>query len=115
MPNNPNYPQPPADLEGEQLIEWERVVAEMDAAGTLAPKCRALLTLYVQAWSIVQATNKYVVAYGPVVKCSGQIRASQFYKTWREAVTTCNSLLVNLGLTVTKLPTEKKEAEELEI
>src|SRR3954470_21760702 len=112
---DPNRPTPPENLDGEQLLEWHRVCDEMEAAGCLDKKCRALLTLYVQSWAIAHECNKYVVQLGPIIRCFGQPRPSPFYKVWREATSTCNSLLVNLGLTASKGTGEKKESEELEI
>src|SRR2546430_1411368 len=90
--------KPPENLEGEALLEWQRIVAEMDAAGTLDRKYRRLILRYCQPWAVAQESHKYVVQLGPVVKSFGQVRASPFYRVWREATATCNALLVNLGL-----------------
>lgn len=44
-------PRPPADLDGEALAEWKRVVPELESLGLVTVLDRAYLVAYCEAWS----------------------------------------------------------------
>lgn len=62
-----NRPQPPEDLDGEALLEWGRIVGDLDAAGILDGADRAILTLYCRTWAVWFAAARVVAVDGPVV------------------------------------------------
>lgn len=110
-----NHPQPPEELDGEALLEWHRIVAELDAAGTLDKTDRAILTLYAQTWATHHAAARAVAQHGSVIKWpNGMPGPSPFYKVAKETAGQLRGLLADLGLT----PTSRKagtagEEEEL--
>lgn len=95
-----NRPQPPEDLGGESLLEWGRIVAELEAAGRLDATDRALLTVYVECWATYQQAVRGLTTWGPVVRyANGVPGASPFYKTARECAAQLAKLLAEMCLT----------------
>jgi len=95
-------PPPPPEIEGEALLEWERVCNELDSLGQLATTDRAVLTLYVQTWAVFQKATEGIVKHGPVIKLPNQIVcASPFYNIQKESGKQLRGLLCDLGLTPT--------------
>ncbi|MFC9231028.1 phage terminase small subunit P27 family [Streptomyces decoyicus] len=60
-------PRPPADLKGEALAEWGRIVPELDGLGLLAKVDRAYLVAYCEAWATFNAAREAMAEYGPLV------------------------------------------------
>ncbi|MCP9207818.1 phage terminase small subunit P27 family [Streptomyces cucumeris] len=60
-------PRPPADLKGEALAEWGRIVPELDGLGLLARVDRAYLVAYCEAWATFNAAREAMAEYGPLV------------------------------------------------
>ncbi|MEV5080320.1 phage terminase small subunit P27 family [Streptomyces sp. NPDC056159] len=60
-------PRPPADLKGEALAEWGRIVPELDKLGLLTKVDRAYLVAYCEAWSTFDAAREAMAEYGPLV------------------------------------------------
>lgn len=114
-----NRPKAPPEVQGEALLEWERVCDELDAAGRLDRADRAVLTLYAQTWEIYQQAMRAVSSHGAVVKWpNGTPGASPFYKVSRETAFQLQKLLADLGLTPAARTKVKAVAEvpaELEI
>lgn len=95
-----NRPKAPPEVQGEALLEWERVCNELDAAGRLDKADRAVLVLYTQTWEIYIAAMRGVGAHGAVVKHpNGVAGPSPFYKVSRETAFQLQKLLADLGLT----------------
>jgi P27 family predicted phage terminase small subunit len=95
-----NRPRPPEDMDGEALLEWDRVCDELAAAGRLDSTDRALLTIYCQTWAIYQTVMRRVAKDGPVVKHNnGVAGASPFYTVSREMAGHLRRLLSDMGLT----------------
>jgi P27 family predicted phage terminase small subunit len=92
-------PQPPETLDGEGLLEWHRIVDELDDAGRLDKADRALLTLYAQTWEQYQAAIRGVAKYGAVIKYTSNVGPSPHYKVAKELAAQLRGLLNDLGLT----------------
>jgi P27 family predicted phage terminase small subunit len=60
-------PRPPADLKGEALAEWGRIVPELDRLGLLTLVDRAYLVAYCEAWASFNAAREALSEYGPLV------------------------------------------------
>ena len=60
-------PRPPADLKGEALAEWGRIVPELDRLGLLTKVDRAYLVAYCEAWATFNAAREAMAEYGPLV------------------------------------------------
>lgn len=60
-------PRPPADLKGEALAEWGRIVPELDRLGLLTKVDRAYLVAYCEAWSAFNSAREALAEYGPLV------------------------------------------------
>lgn len=60
-------PLPPAQLVGEALAEWGRIVPELDRLGLLTVVDRAYLVAYCEAWATFDAARQAIAEYGPLV------------------------------------------------
>ncbi|MBK3559323.1 phage terminase small subunit P27 family [Streptomyces sp. MBT56] len=60
-------PRPPADLKGEALAEWGRIVPELDRLGLLTKVDRAYLVAYVESWASFNAAREALAEHGPLV------------------------------------------------
>lgn len=60
-------PLPPADLQGEALAEWGRIVPELDSLGMLTKVDRAYLVAYCEAWSTFNDARQAMREHGPLV------------------------------------------------
>ena len=93
-------PRPPEDLDGEALLEWERVCLDLDEEGLLAATDRALLTLYVRTWAAWNDADKMVQKFGSVIKYSNGVPgASPHFKTGSEFAKQLRAIIGELGLT----------------
>lgn len=93
-------PAPPPEIQGEALLEWERVCNELAAAGRIDKADRAILSLYCATWEIYQQAMRGVSAHGAIVKHpNGVAGPSPFYKVSRETSLQLQKLLADLGLT----------------
>lgn len=61
-------PRPPADLKGEALAEWGRIVPELDRLGLLTKVDRAYLVAYCEAWASFDEARKAIAEYGILVE-----------------------------------------------
>ncbi len=111
-------PKPPEDMDGEALLEWHRVCAEMRSVGKLEACDRALLVLYTETWAVNRTASRIVAKRGPVGKLPNDVVCqTPFYKTQRETTAQLRRLLSDLGLT----PASRSQigaariADELEI
>jgi len=95
-----NRPIPPPEIQDESLLEWGRVVAELEAAGRLDKADRAILVLYCGTWEIYATAMRGVMAHGPIVKHhNGVAGESPFYGVAKETARQLQKLLNDLGLT----------------
>lgn len=93
-------PSPPSEIQGEALLEWERICDDLETSGNLDKADRAILVVYVGTWEIHQAAMRGVVAHGAVVKHpNGVAGPSPFYKVGMETGKCLARLLESLGLT----------------
>ncbi len=60
-------PRPPADLKGEALAEWGRIVPELDRLGLLTKVDRAYLVAYCESWASFNAAREALAEFGPLV------------------------------------------------
>ena len=88
----------PAYINGEALLEWERILDDLAEVG-LTPD-RATLILYVRTWATWRASDTMVIQYGPVIKYSNGVAGeAPFYKTWAKDGAKVLALLEAMGLT----------------
>ena len=94
-------PEPPPDIEGEALAEWNRICSDLEAAGRrLLPADRSILATYVRTWSVSQDCYRNVRKDGPVMThLNGTRGPTPEYKTFRETVSMLRGLLADLGAT----------------
>lgn len=95
-------PKPPDDIDGEALLEWERITEELEDAGHLDRTDRALITVYVRTWAVWRKAAEVVAQDGPIVllpnNWPGQ---SPELKAMIECGKVLDKLLTSLGLTPT--------------
>jgi P27 family predicted phage terminase small subunit len=60
-------PRPPADLKGEALAEWGRIVPELDRLGLLTKVDRGYLVVYCEAWATFDQARAAMAEYGALV------------------------------------------------
>jgi P27 family predicted phage terminase small subunit len=60
-------PRPPADLKGEALAEWGRIVPELARLGLLTVVDRAYLVAYCESWATFDQSRAAMAEYGPLV------------------------------------------------
>lgn len=115
MEKNTNKPKPPEDMEGEALLEWHRVVAELAARGTLDSADRGILTVHCQTRAAHAVAAKHVAQFGPVIKWpNGVPGPSPFYKTMKECAAVLCGTLADMGLTPAARAKQKTPAAEPE-
>src|SRR5690348_174198 len=91
---------PPGGIEGEALLEWERIVDELKQLGTLHDADRAIVTLYCRTWATWREADALVAKYGSVIKyANGVPGPAPFFKTAQESAKQLRALLAELGLT----------------
>jgi P27 family predicted phage terminase small subunit len=109
-----NKPIPPEDLDGEALLEWHRIIAELEQLGTLATADRAAITLYCQTWATNQQVAKHVNKFGAVIKWpNGVPGQSPWFKTQKETTTLLSKLLDQIGLTSRKTKATEDQPQEV--
>jgi P27 family predicted phage terminase small subunit len=109
-------PQPPEDLDGEALLEWHRIIAELEQLGTLAAADRAAITHHCNVWAVIQANVKHVSRFGAVIKWSnGTPGQSPWCKTMKEMIALDSKLLDQLGLTSSNRKTKATEDQPQEL
>jgi P27 family predicted phage terminase small subunit len=87
-------------LDGEALLEWERVIEEMEAAGRLDKTDRAMISIYVRTWATHQVASRHVEQFGPVIKHSnGVVGENPFFKVQKATAVMLNKMLNDMGLT----------------
>lgn len=97
---NPKRPATPDHLEGESLLEWERILDELNDAGKLETTDRALIVLYVTTWRRWREASRHVEEFGVVVKFGNGVPGpNPFYKIEEKEGRNLRALLVELGLT----------------
>lgn len=110
-------PKPPEELDGESLLEWDRICDELEQLGTLDGIDRAIMTLHCQTWATYQSMVKAVNKYGAVIKWPNGIPGpGPFYKVMRETAALLRGTLSDMGLTPNSrgFKVEKTEAEDLD-
>lgn len=60
-------PKPPADLTGEALAEWGRIVPDLDRIHMLAKVDRAYLVVYCRAWGTYCSAVQALEELGPII------------------------------------------------
>ena len=108
-------PPPPETLDGEALLEWDRVVSELEHADTLSKVHRAVLTLYAETWSTWNEARRHVVRFGSIIKHhNGVAGQNPHYKVMLEMGKQLRGLLDDLGLTPASSKAKKKTLGELD-
>ena len=103
-----HFPEIPEDIDGESLLEWERIVKELDANGSLARTDRALITVYVETWAVHRQAARRVANEGSVLEYSnGNLGPSPYFKVMKETGVQLRRLLKDMQLT----PSSRRGAE----
>jgi P27 family predicted phage terminase small subunit len=94
-------PDPPDWLDAEARAEWDRMTAQLLAAGTLAKAYRAPLAAYCEAWSRYTAAVRDIrETGGEVVKSpNGYPILNPYASARNRALATLQSLAAEFGLT----------------
>ena len=110
----PSRPSPPADLVGEALAEWKRIVPALDAKGLLTKIDRGVLASYCRAWAHACKAESELEAGGMVRNDrDGNERKSPWWQVWRESTALAAMLAKELLLTPnTRLRASMPEAED---
>jgi len=99
---NPKWPSPPEDIEGEALLEWDRICGEIERMG-LGDKLygfRAILVVYVAEWALWQKAKRHCDSEGEVVVFPNGIPgANPWQKIRKETGAMVQSLLRDLNAT----------------
>src|SRR5438309_572314 len=61
-------PKPPADLAGEARAEWDRLTAELEAAGLLCRVDRSALVELCRSWADVVECRRIIAAEGRLIR-----------------------------------------------
>jgi P27 family predicted phage terminase small subunit len=97
---NCTHPVPPDDLDGEALLEWQRVTAELAQCNLLDQSDRAVMTLYCRTWATWREADKLVAKYGSVIKYTNGVPGpAPFFKTAMESAKHLRALLADMGMT----------------
>lgn len=114
--STPAAPKPPDDLDGEALLEWHRIVAELHEHGLLATADRAIITHHCRTWATIQLVSRVVAVDGPVVLLPNNWPGkSKEYEVQVEQMKLDATLLASLGLTPAsraKLATKPADAND---
>lgn len=95
----PSRPEPPKDLKGDALVEWNRVVPELDELGILSVLDRAVLARYCLAWSQWRQLAKTLEAEGMIVDdARGSTKKNPAWQMFREAGTMLDAAAASCGL-----------------
>jgi P27 family predicted phage terminase small subunit len=109
-------PKPPEHLENEALLEWERIVGELEAAGKLDTTDRAILTVYAETWAAFQAAAKHVAEHGAVIRHQNQLpMRNPFFTVQKETGAQLRALLNDLGLTPASRKAANAEGDDSEL
>jgi P27 family predicted phage terminase small subunit len=93
-------PAPPADLEGEALIEWGRLCDDLEKAGTLATASRGVMELYCRTWATYQQNARHVAKFGAIVKhANGMPMQNPAFKVMNALSEQLRRLLIDMRLT----------------
>lgn len=103
-----HHPDPPEDIDGEALLEWHRIVDELDSQGALARTDRALLTIYVETWAAHRIAARRVASEGAVKEyINGNDGPSPYFKVMKETAVQLRRILKDLMLT----PSSRRSTE----
>jgi P27 family predicted phage terminase small subunit len=92
--------KPPEEIEGEALLEWHRITAELRAIGRLEKVDRSLLVLYVQEWSVHHEAARVVAREGPVKEHSnGTVGPHPARQVMKDAAAQLRRMLNDMELT----------------
>lgn len=95
----PSRPTPPDDLTGDALVEWNRVVPELDELGILSVLDRAVLARYCLAWQQWREFAATLDAEGMVIDdARGGKRKHPAWQMFREAGTMLDAAASSCGL-----------------
>jgi P27 family predicted phage terminase small subunit len=93
-------PKPPADLKGEALEEWKRIVKELAPTRVLTKADRSALLMYVQSWANMQEAAAKIAADGVVIALpNGYPQQNPYVAVFNAANRQCLRLLQEFGLT----------------
>lgn len=103
----------PSDLSGEQVLEWERITSELDAAGRLQTTDRALLVLWCRLWAVNSKVYAVVDEDGAIVKLPNNWPGpSAEFKAMMETTKALAVLADKLGISRGKTSAAKVESDD---
>ncbi|HEV7299243.1 MAG TPA: phage terminase small subunit P27 family [Tepidisphaeraceae bacterium] len=94
-----NRPPAPEEIDGEALLEWERVCNELESLNQLQATDRAILVLYVETWQTWRRATAGVNKHGAVIRYPNKtVGPSPFYNVAKDCAKQLRGLLADLGL-----------------
>jgi P27 family predicted phage terminase small subunit len=111
--------KPPEELEGEALLEWDRVTTELTEIDGLKAADRAMVTQWCKVWQINHQCWQHVQKFGAILPAINKsLGRSPWYQTFMETEATLSKLADQLGLTrkardYDRKPTTSEPAGEL--
>lgn len=92
--------EPPEELEGEALLEWHRVIEELQELGGLKAVDRATLTLWCKTWAVNYQVSQHVSKFGPILPAINKaLGRSPWYQVMQETTSQLSKLAEIIGLT----------------
>lgn len=91
-------PDPPADLAGEALAEWERVVPGLARLDLLKPEDRALLVTYCETWAVFCEATAAIRDEGLFIEAKQGLLSHPAVGIQRTAGRELRSLAAHFGL-----------------
>ena len=114
-------PDPPPDLVGEALAEWNRVVPELARLGLVSVLDRAALVVYCQAWEAYNIARQAFAEYGPLVpgRREGELIKNPAAQVMRDQADLMSRFGSKFGLTPSdrarlSVPEESDGADDIE-
>lgn len=96
----PGPPPAPEALEGEALLEWQRIVAELEPARVLTKADRAALVVYCLTWAQMQDAAANIAKTGSIIKLpNGYPGPTPYLKVYHTCARLCTRLLAEFGAT----------------
>ena len=92
-------PSVPSWLDREGVAEWRRVVPELERLGLLSVLDRAVLGAYCDVWSKFNEARRALRVGLVVVGKDGKMVKNPAWQVYRDSLTECRALWVQLALT----------------
>jgi len=95
----PKAPDPPPELEGDGLAEWERVAPQLERLGLLSHLDRAALAAYCWAWARLLAAGRVLAESTVLIRKDRRIVKNPAIQVARDAAQECRAWAAEFGMT----------------